>query len=153
MSVNCGCLNLLYSQATEFHCQAFLVLVVASLFISCYSSFLSSSLYITRSCWTWSFQVYLYCRYTLSCFQVKVDMGEPILSGPDIPTKLPATKNKAVVQAELAVEGLTWHVTCVSMGNPHCVTFGTKESKVIDMHLYIVKQLNRFHISIQTWIS
>ncbi|TVU49688.1 hypothetical protein EJB05_01014, partial [Eragrostis curvula] len=65
--------------------------------------------------------------------QVKVDMGEPILSGPDIPTKLPATKNKAVVQAELAVEGLTWHVTCVSMGNPHCVTFGTKESKLLQV--------------------
>lgn len=58
-------------------------------------------------------------------------MGEPILSGPDIPTELPATKNESVVQAELAIEGLTWHVTCVSMGNPHCVTFGTKESKVI----------------------
>ncbi|KAG2630071.1 diaminopimelate epimerase, chloroplastic-like isoform X1 [Panicum virgatum] len=59
--------------------------------------------------------------------QVKVDMGEPILSGPDIPTKLQATKNKAVVQAELDVEGRPWHVTCVSMGNPHCVTFGAKD--------------------------
>lgn len=57
-------------------------------------------------------------------------MGEPILSGPDIPTKLLATKNKVVVQAELEVEGLTWHVTCVSMGNPHCVTFGAKDLKV-----------------------
>nr|CAB3462362.1 unnamed protein product [Digitaria exilis] len=63
--------------------------------------------------------------------QVKVDMGEPILSGPDIPTKLLATKNKAVVQADLEVEGLTWQVTCVSMGNPHCVTFGAKDLKVI----------------------
>ncbi|KAL6622450.1 hypothetical protein ACP70R_032329 [Stipagrostis hirtigluma subsp. patula] len=61
--------------------------------------------------------------------KVKVDMGEPILSGPDIPTKLPATNNKAVVQAELAVEGLSWHVTCVSMGNPHCVTFGSEQLK------------------------
>ncbi|ONM33267.1 Diaminopimelate epimerase chloroplastic [Zea mays] len=65
--------------------------------------------------------------------QVKVDMGEPILSGLDIPTKLLATKNKAVVQAELAVEGLTWHVTCVSMGNPHCVTFGANELKVLQV--------------------
>ncbi|RCV18786.1 hypothetical protein SETIT_3G331200v2 [Setaria italica] len=63
--------------------------------------------------------------------QVKVDMGEPILSGPDIPTKLLATKNKVVVQAELEVEGLTWHVTCVSMGNPHCVTFGAKDLKQV----------------------
>jgi len=60
-------------------------------------------------------------------------MGEPILSGPEIPTKLPATRNKAVVQAELEVEGSTWHVTCVRMGNPHCVTFGSKELKVINL--------------------
>jgi len=65
--------------------------------------------------------------------QVKVDMGEPILSGADIPTKLVATKNKAVIQAELAVEGLTWHVTCVSMGNPHCVTFGANELKTLQI--------------------
>ena len=64
---------------------------------------------------------------------LKVDMGEPILSGPEIPTKLPATRNKAVVQAELEVEGSTWHVTCVNMGNPHCVTFGSKELKVINL--------------------
>lgn len=63
--------------------------------------------------------------------KVKVDMGQPILSGPDIPTKLPSTKNEAVVQADLAVDGSTWQVTCVSMGNPHCVTFGTKELKVL----------------------
>jgi len=65
-------------------------------------------------------------------------MGEPILSGPDIPTKLLPTKNKAVVQAELAVEGLTWHATCVSMGNPHCVTFGAKELKVINLQIHIL---------------
>ncbi|KAK9922012.1 hypothetical protein M0R45_030496 [Rubus argutus] len=23
-------------------------------------------------------------------------------------------------------DGVTWNVTCVSMGNPHCVTFGTE---------------------------
>lgn len=65
-------------------------------------------------------------------------MGEPILSGADIPTKLVATKNKAVIQAELAVEGLTWHVTCVSMGNPHCVTFGANELKVISLQICIL---------------
>uniref|UniRef100_A0ACD5XMI0 Uncharacterized protein n=1 Tax=Avena sativa TaxID=4498 RepID=A0ACD5XMI0_AVESA len=64
---------------------------------------------------------------------VKVDMGQPILNGPDVPTKLPSTKNEAVVQAELAIDGLAWHVTCVSMGNPHCVTFGAKELK--DLHV------------------
>src|SRR5262249_42243048 len=58
--------------------------------------------------------------------QVRVDMGEPILKASDIPTKLPANKDEAVVRSELDVDGITWNVTCVSMGNPHCVTFGTK---------------------------
>ncbi|KAK1627313.1 hypothetical protein QYE76_001628 [Lolium multiflorum] len=65
--------------------------------------------------------------------KVKVDMGQPILNGPDVPTKLSSTKNEAVVQAELVIDGLTWYVTCVSMGNPHCVTFGAKELK--DLHV------------------
>ena len=73
----------------------------------------------------------------LSCLQVKVDMGQPILNGPDVPTKLPSTKNEAVVQAELAIDGLAQHVTCVSMGNPHCITFGAKELKVINLEVQI----------------
>ena len=64
-------------------------------------------------------------------------MGQPILNGPDVPTKLPSTKNEAVVQAELTIDVLAWHVTCVSMGNPHCVTFGAKELKVIDLEVQI----------------
>lgn len=60
--------------------------------------------------------------------KVKVDMGEPILKASDVPTKLPANKDDAVVKSELNVDGVTWNVTCVSMGNPHCVTFGTNEN-------------------------
>ncbi|KAJ6750368.1 hypothetical protein OIU85_000947 [Salix viminalis] len=58
--------------------------------------------------------------------KVKVDMGEPVLKAIDVPTKLGANKNDAVVKSELVVDGVTWNVTCVSMGNPHCVTFGIK---------------------------
>ncbi|KAJ6778086.1 DIAMINOPIMELATE EPIMERASE CHLOROPLASTIC [Salix koriyanagi] len=58
--------------------------------------------------------------------KVKVDMGEPVLKAIDVPTKLAANKNDAVVKSELVVDGVTWNVTCVSMGNPHCVTFGIK---------------------------
>uniref|UniRef100_M8CEL1 diaminopimelate epimerase n=1 Tax=Aegilops tauschii TaxID=37682 RepID=M8CEL1_AEGTA len=72
-----------------------------------------------------------YSPSTIPVRMVKVDMGEPILYGPDVPTKLPSTKNEAVVKAELAIDGLAWHVTCVSMGNPHCITFGSKELKVL----------------------
>ncbi|KAJ3680834.1 hypothetical protein LUZ60_015323 [Juncus effusus] len=57
--------------------------------------------------------------------QVKVDMGEPVLTAPQIPTKVsPTNENGSVVQAGLKVDGANWSVTCVSMGNPHCVTFG-----------------------------
>ena len=57
-------------------------------------------------------------------------MGEPILKGSDVPTKLPANKDQSVVKSELDVDGVTWYVTCVSMGNPHCVTFGAKGGQV-----------------------
>ncbi|KAL5740667.1 hypothetical protein ACOSP7_029549 [Xanthoceras sorbifolium] len=58
--------------------------------------------------------------------KVKVDMGEPILKASEVPTRLPANKDQSVVKSELDVDGVTWNVTCVSMGNPHCITFGTK---------------------------
>ncbi|KAJ4786767.1 Diaminopimelate epimerase [Rhynchospora pubera] len=65
--------------------------------------------------------------------QVKVDMGQPILAGPEVPTKIPGTQNDAVVKAGLEVDGLTWNVTCVSMGNPHCITFGTADSQGLEV--------------------
>jgi diaminopimelate epimerase len=52
--------------------------------------------------------------------QVQVDMGEPILHGARIPTTLPGNPPVAV---PLNVGDQTLQVTCVSMGNPHCVTF------------------------------
>jgi len=57
-------------------------------------------------------------------------MGEPVLKASDVPTKLPANKDNAVVKAELVVDGVIWHVTCVSMGNPHCITFSREGSQV-----------------------
>lgn len=52
--------------------------------------------------------------------RVRVDMGEPILESDRIPTTL---EGNPPVVAPLAVGGMTLAVTCVSMGNPHCVTF------------------------------
>lgn len=54
--------------------------------------------------------------------QVKVDMGQPRLLASEIPTTLAAASEKAVQQS-LEVDGKSWEVTCVSMGNPHCITF------------------------------
>ncbi|MEM8642336.1 MAG: diaminopimelate epimerase [Cyanobacteria bacterium P01_G01_bin.54] len=54
--------------------------------------------------------------------QVKVDMGEPQLLAQAIPTTLADPSEKAIARP-LDVAGQTWDVTCVSMGNPHCITF------------------------------
>lgn len=54
--------------------------------------------------------------------QVTVDMGVPRLLAAEIPTTLGATGQK-VIEQPLEVGGQSWSVTCVSMGNPHCVTF------------------------------
>ncbi|HEY9881959.1 MAG TPA: diaminopimelate epimerase [Leptolyngbyaceae cyanobacterium] len=54
--------------------------------------------------------------------QVTVDMGQPYLLAGEIPTTLAAADDKVVNQA-LTVAEQTWEVTCVSMGNPHCITF------------------------------
>lgn len=54
--------------------------------------------------------------------QVTVDMGPPYLLAQEIPTTLAAAGEK-VVDVPLSVADQTWAVTCVSMGNPHCITF------------------------------
>lgn len=45
--------------------------------------------------------------------------------------KLSPNKDHAAVKSEIDVDGVIWNVTCVSMGNPHCITFNRKESQVI----------------------
>ena len=54
--------------------------------------------------------------------QVTVDMGEPALLAKEIPTTLVADDEK-VIDETLTVAGKPYQVTCVSMGNPHCITF------------------------------
>ncbi|KAM3116492.1 diaminopimelate epimerase [Phormidesmis sp. 146-33] len=54
--------------------------------------------------------------------QVTVDMGVPHLLAAEIPTTIVAPDQTAIDQP-LEVAGQTWRVTCVSMGNPHCITF------------------------------
>ena len=54
--------------------------------------------------------------------QVTVDMGPPHLLAQEVPTTLAAAGEKAVA-VPLTVADKTWPVTCISMGNPHCITF------------------------------
>ncbi|QDS89373.1 Diaminopimelate epimerase [Rosistilla ulvae] len=53
--------------------------------------------------------------------QVTVNMGKPILEAPRVPTTILPTG--AVVDEPFEIDGHTLSVTCVSMGNPHCVCF------------------------------
>jgi diaminopimelate epimerase len=57
--------------------------------------------------------------------RVRVDMGEPILIPEQIPTKLraPSGPEQPVVDVPIAIADRELRVTCISMGNPHCVTF------------------------------
>ncbi len=54
--------------------------------------------------------------------RVRVDMGEPQLTAATIPTTLSAV-NEKVIDRPISVDGEDWTVTCVSMGNPHCLIF------------------------------
>lgn len=51
---------------------------------------------------------------------VRVDMGEPHLERRDIPM---LGNPGRVVDEELKVDGVTYRITAVSMGNPHCIIF------------------------------
>jgi diaminopimelate epimerase len=52
---------------------------------------------------------------------IEVDMGEPSFRSGEIPMTGPA---REVVDEPLGIAGHDLRVTCVSMGNPHCVIFG-----------------------------
>ena len=52
--------------------------------------------------------------------KVRVDMGSPILTPAEIPVVAEGDK---AVDEPILVDGNEYHMTCVSMGNPHCITF------------------------------
>ena len=58
---------------------------------------------------------------------VTVDMGEPILTADKIPV---ISDKEKVISEPLQVDGETFKITCVSMGNPHCVIFVDDLSKI-----------------------
>ena len=51
--------------------------------------------------------------------RVRVEMGKAVLDG----RQIPVDANGTVIDHPFDVAGRTWKITCVSMGNPHCVTF------------------------------
>jgi len=75
---------------------------------------------------------------------VQVDMGEPILDPVRVPTLL--TPQPPAVSASLEVDGRSWDVVPVSMGNPHAVVFVDPESlKFIDDNLERIGPLFELH--------
>jgi diaminopimelate epimerase len=52
--------------------------------------------------------------------KVCVNMGQPVLTPPDIPVRLPA---KEVIDQPMMFQNRAFVMTCVSMGNPHAVFF------------------------------
>lgn len=62
--------------------------------------------------------------------EVRVNMGAPILETNKIPAVF---LSSPVVNKPLYVDGTVYTVTCVSMGNPHCVTFMDEDVKNLDL--------------------
>lgn len=97
---------------------------------------------------------------------VTVDMGKPLFTSEEIPTSLVTVdvtncgfneenKNavlpkKAVVNAPLIVAGNEYRVTCINVGNPHCVVFSkfvdkepvTKIGPLFESHLVFQEKTN-----------
>ncbi len=94
-----------------------------------------------------------------------VDMGKAILKPQDIPV---LAEGEQFVKQSLTVEGQTYTVTCISMGNPHCVVFTEQDPMEIDLaavgpwfehhplfperiNTEFVKVLNAHTLSMRVW--
>ena len=61
---------------------------------------------------------------------VRVDMGAAMLNPKDIPVYLDGER---IVDAPLVIDEKVYHITCVSMGNPHCVVFVKEDVDSLDL--------------------
>ncbi|HZK18391.1 MAG TPA: diaminopimelate epimerase [Clostridia bacterium] len=95
---------------------------------------------------------------------VRVDMGEPRLNREEIPM---AGGQGRVIDEKLVVNGDTYRVTAVSMGNPHCIIF-VSDVKNTDLtgvgpsienhksfpnktNVEFVQVINRGHVLMRVW--
>ncbi len=60
----------------------------------------------------------------------KVNMGMPIFNGREIPTIF---DDECVVDKAVEIDGTEYRITCVSMGNPHCVVISDTDPYDIDL--------------------
>ena len=61
--------------------------------------------------------------------KVRVNMGSPVLEAAEIPV---VAKQSPVVDTPITVDGREYRMTCVSMGNPHVITY-VDDEKTIDI--------------------
>ena len=91
---------------------------------------------------------------------VKVDMGAPILDATSVPVSvsddfltndnkkyeaLSPKYGRLAVDVPIEVAGKTWHMTCVSMGNPHCVVFLPENEDLANFDIEAVGPLFENH--------
>lgn len=63
--------------------------------------------------------------------EVRVDMGEPILQPSLIPVISADTSDKDFIDEPVNIDGQIFHMTCVSMGNPHAVMFHNPDDVLV----------------------
>ncbi|SCY19092.1 diaminopimelate epimerase [Butyrivibrio hungatei] len=91
---------------------------------------------------------------------VKVDMGAPILDATSVPVSvsddfltndnkkyeaLSPKYGRLAVDVPIEVAEKTWHMTCVSMGNPHCVVFLPENEDLANFDIEAVGPLFENH--------
>ncbi len=77
---------------------------------------------------------------------VRVDMREPVLEA----SLIPARAKGIIINKPLKAGGKTFNITCVSMGNPHCVVFVddvsgfpvVKFGPMLETHAFFPKKAN-----------
>lgn len=96
---------------------------------------------------------------------VRVDMGEPVFDVRKVPVTFPKSK---MLEEPMEVDGQIYTVSCISMGNPHCVTFVEPDVRTLDLwrigphfenHSVFPKRVNtefanildRTHIRMRVW--
>ncbi len=96
--------------------------------------------------------------------QIKVEMGTPELLRNEIPM---LGENKQVINEPLQVNDTMLYVTCVSIGNPHCITFvDDVDSIILDVtgkaienhelfperiNAHFVQQISANKVKMRTW--
>lgn len=71
------------------------------------------------------------CSIAKNSSMVRVDMGPVSFT----PADVPVTSRKEMIQANLKVDGSSYEVTCLSVGNPHCVVIVSDVERVPLQHL------------------